>query len=109
MTGTKRAGFASRRSRCRWPPRSVGTPRLPRPAPGPGGTGSNHPVELWNLLGGGIPFGGADILARYGDRDRYQQQVQDCVADLVDRRHLLGEDADRVVAHALTLWDRALA
>ncbi len=84
-------------------------PEVPRPDPGSGATGSNLPVEVWNLLGGGIPFGVTDILARYGDQARYQQRVRDCVADLVARRHLLHEDADRVVAHALTLWDRALA
>jgi hypothetical protein len=66
-------------------------------------------VEVWNLLGGGVAFSAQEILDRYGDRDRYVARVRACVSDLVDRRHLLEEDVDRVVKHAGALWDRSMA
>lgn len=82
-------------------------PELPRPDPArPGAT---LPVELWNLMGGSVPFAAEEILDRYGDRDGYLELVQKCVADLVARRLVLDEDAGHVVDHAQALWDRAMA
>ncbi len=82
-------------------------PEVPRPDPGR--PGSNFPVELWNLLGGSVPFGTQEIVDRYGDRDGYLERVQKCVADLVGRRHLLDEDVGHVIDHAQTLWAGAMA
>jgi hypothetical protein len=81
-------------------------PEIPRPDHARPGT--HHPVEVWNLLGGGFVFAAAEIEARYGDRDGYLRQVEECVAGLVARRHLLAEDAPRVVEHAAALWDHSV-
>ncbi len=80
-----------------------------QPRPDPDHPGTNHPVEVWNLLGGGVAFGAPEIIDRYGDRDRYLDRVRACVSDLVARRHLLAGDAERVVEHAGALWDRSVA
>jgi hypothetical protein len=82
-------------------------PEVPRPDPAT--PGATWPVELWSLLGGSVTFGTQEILDRYRDRDGYLEQVQDCVADLVARRHLLDEDAGHVIDHARALWERAMA
>jgi hypothetical protein len=81
-------------------------PEVPRPdETRPSG---HLPVEVWNLIGGGFAFDASEIEARYGNRDGYLRQVEECVADLVARRHLLAEDASHVVEHAATLWDQAV-
>jgi hypothetical protein len=82
-------------------------PELPRPDPAK--AGSTLPVELWNLLGGSVPFGADEIIDRYGDRDGYLERVEKCVADLVARRHVLDQDVGHVIGHAQALWDRAMA
>jgi hypothetical protein len=82
-------------------------PELPRPDPA--APGSTFPVELWNLMGGSVPFARQEILDRYGDRDGYLELVQKCAAELVGRRHLLDEDVGHVVDHARALWERAMA
>jgi len=56
-----------------------------------------------------VPFTVEEILERYGDRDGYLRLVQECIADLVARRHLLEEDAGHVADHAAALWDQAMA
>jgi hypothetical protein len=63
------------------------------------------PVEVWNLVGGRIPFTAADVLARYGDRSTYLEQVRSAADDLVAARHLLAGDVDAVVADAAGRWD----
>ncbi len=82
-------------------------PEVPRADPST--PGATWPVELWNLVGGSVPFGVEEILDRYGDRDGYLQLVHKCVADLVARRHLLEEDIGHVIDHAQMLWDRAVS
>ena len=106
-TETRPAACGSPTSPSRWRPRSAGTRKLPRPDPA--APGSNFPVELWNLLGGSVPFARQEILDRYGDRDGYLELVQECAAELVGRRHLLDEDVGHVVDHARALWERAMA
>ena len=83
------------------------TPRV-RPAGPAGAAGTPLPVELWNLLGGGVDFPAAEILERYGDHRRYLQQVEACVVDLVARRHLLPEDAPRLLDRARRRWDETV-
>ncbi len=81
-------------------------PEVPRPDPAhPGAT---VPVELWNLLGGSVVFSVQEILDRYGDRDGYLRLVEECVTDLVARRHLLDEDVGHVIEHAQAWWDRIM-
>jgi hypothetical protein len=83
------------------------TPRV-RPAGPADAAGTPLPVELWNLLGGGVDFPAAEILERYGDHRRYLQQVEACVVDLVARRHLLPEDAPRLLDRARRRWDETV-
>jgi hypothetical protein len=82
-------------------------PEIPRPDPDRSGSG-RHPVELWNLLGGGVAFEPGEVLSRYGDRAGYLQRVRACVDELVAGRHLLAEDVGSVMTGAAAGWDRAV-
>jgi hypothetical protein len=66
------------------------------------------PVEVWNLVGGRLPFPPDEILRRYGDRGHYLSLVRASTSDLVEQRHLLPEDLDAVVAGAARSWAAAM-
>ncbi|HEY2330379.1 MAG TPA: alpha/beta hydrolase domain-containing protein, partial [Acidimicrobiales bacterium] len=63
------------------------------------------PVEVWNLVGGRLPFTAAEVVRRYGDRDAFLTRVREAAARLVVQRHLLAEDVEPVVADAARRWD----
>lgn len=78
---------------------SVGwNPEQPRPG---------VPVEVWNLVGGRVPFPADELARRYRDRDGYLTMVRRAVEELVAQRHLLSDDADEVVSRAGAGWDAA--
>jgi hypothetical protein len=80
---------------------SVGwNPERPRPG---------VPVELWNLVGGRLPFAPDEILRRYGDLGNYLDLVRASVDALVEQRHLLPADRDAVMAAAAHSWATAVA
>jgi hypothetical protein len=80
---------------------SVGwNPERPRPG---------VPVELWNLVGGRLPFAPDEILRRYGDLEHYLDLVRASADALVEQRHLLPADRDAVVAAAAHSWATAVA
>src|SRR5690606_3815889 len=64
------------------------------------------PVEVWNLVGGRVPFPADEVLARYGDRDTFLARVRVAADALVAARHLLAEDVDAIVADAARRWDQ---
>ena len=58
-----------------------------------------------DMLGSSIPLAGASVPERYGDRDRYCSLVRSEAERLVEARHLLAEDVERVVARAAAAYD----
>jgi hypothetical protein len=79
---------------------SVGwNPERPRPG---------VPVEVWNLVGGRVPFPPDEILRRYGDFEHYIRLVRATADELVQRCHLLPEDLEAVVADAGRSWATAV-
>jgi len=72
-----------------------------RPRPG-------VPVEVWNLVGGRLPFSPEELRRRYRDRDGYLVRVRAVVEALVASRHLLAEDAAEVVRRAGDRFDEEL-
>jgi hypothetical protein len=80
---------------------SVGwNPERPRPG---------VPVELWNLVGGRLPFPPDEILRRYGDLEQYLGRVRVSADALVEQRHLLSGDLDVVLDAATQSWSTAMA
>jgi Alpha/beta hydrolase domain len=80
-------------------PLSVQTGWNPR-RPESGGEG-----QTVDMLGSSIPLAGASVPERYGDRDRYCSLVRAEAERLVEARHLLAEDVERVVARAAAAYD----
>ena len=79
---------------------SVGwNPERPRPG---------VPVEVWNLVGGRVPFSAEDLRRRYGDRDGYLSLVRAAAHELVAQRHLLPGDADELIGRAGDQWNAAV-
>jgi hypothetical protein len=78
---------------------SVGwNPERPRP---------DVPVEVWNLLGGRVPFPADELRRRYGDRDGYLSLVRDAARRLAAQRHLLADDEEAAIRRAGEHWDTA--
>jgi hypothetical protein len=75
-------------------------PELPRAA---------TPIELWNLVGGRVPFAARTILDRYGTRDAFLDLVRVSTEALVVARDLLREDVEFIVADAARRWDSVIA
>jgi hypothetical protein len=63
------------------------------------------PVEVWNLLGGRMPFPQEEIARRYPDRSSYLALVRAQAEDLVAQRHLLSADVEEIVRRAGLRWD----
>jgi hypothetical protein len=74
-------------------------PELPRPG---------VPVELWNLLGGRVPFPPDEIVRRYGSRAGYLARVRAVVDDLVTAGHVLAGDVEQILLGAAEGWDHAV-
>jgi len=66
------------------------------------------PVEVWNLVGGRIPFTAQAIVDRYGTREAFLSLVRETAETLVEARHLLTDDLESVVTDAASRWDSAL-
>jgi hypothetical protein len=66
------------------------------------------PVEVWNLVGGRLPFSVQEVLRRYEDRGGYLFRVRSAADRLVAARHLLPDDVDAVVADAARRWDELI-
>jgi hypothetical protein len=66
------------------------------------------PVEIWNLVGGRIPFSTEEIWRRYGSKAEYLHRVRAAVDELVRARHLLVADAEASIADAARRWDAAV-
>ncbi len=66
------------------------------------------PVELWNLVGGRVPFTPEQVVERYENKESYLRAVRAVADELVSARHLLGADVDAVVEDADRRWEVAL-
>ena len=66
------------------------------------------PVELWNLVGGRIPFTPQQVMERYENKESYLRAVRAAADELVGARHLLGADVDAVVEDAARRWEVTL-
>jgi hypothetical protein len=63
------------------------------------------PVEVWNLVGGRLPFAPAEIHRRYLDRSHYLALVRSTIDSLIEARHLLADDVDEMMRRAEERWD----
>ena len=63
------------------------------------------PVEVWNLVGGRLPFPPAEIHRRYRDKPQYLALVRLTIDSLVEARHLLADDVDEMMRRAGERWD----